>query len=116
MYKIGKIFLFALQNFVHNAWLSLINLHIIVITLFSVNMMIALNYVRTSALLSLENWVDITVSLKKNVTPDDVSRLAAEIDTYPEVASIDIRTPEQNLEAFKQNNPDLNATILPSLD
>ena len=89
---------------------------ILVIALLAANLLIGINYLKERALISVENLVDLTVSLDRQITPDEVTQIVTELDTLPHVANIEVRTPDQNLEDFRQRNPDLNADILPSLD
>jgi len=112
----AKILKFALTNLFRNAWLSLVTTTILVIALLAANLLIGINYLKERALISVENLVDLTVSLDRQITPDEVTQIVTELDTLPQVANIEVRTPDQNLEDFRQRNPDLNADILPSLD
>ncbi len=116
MKNFGRILSLAGQNFVRNAWLSLITLTLIVITLFAVNVMVSINYVKSTVLSSLEDWVDITINLKKSVSATDVAGIVSDLDALEQVALVKVRTPDENLESFRIKNPEIADSVLPSLD
>jgi len=116
MRPIVHIITMGLQNFVRNAWLSLITLTIIILGLLMVNMIISADYFKSSIVESLKNRVDFPIYFRQAVTEAEVAEVVKDLQNLPEVKEVQVRSPEDNLNTFSSNFPDLSQDILPALD
>lgn len=106
MINLLRIFKFALQGFFRNFWLSVVTITMMLMALFSVTLLMAMGYIKTTTILSVENQIDILVEIKPDVTREQVESFVLSIEDLEEVEDIVIITPEQNRDMFLQNNTD----------
>lgn len=114
MRSLLRIFKFALQGFFRNFWLSVVTITMMLMAVFSVTLLMTMDYVKEAAIQGVENKVDILVELKPDVTREDVENIVIDLEDLDEIKDISIITPEQNLEAFKNNN--LNSDVADALN
>ncbi|MEK7139420.1 MAG: permease-like cell division protein FtsX, partial [Patescibacteria group bacterium] len=112
---LGRVTIFALQDLYRNVWLSVVTITILVLTLFSMNVLIVLNAMAGTAVQLVEKKVDISVYFKSSVAEDDILSLRQTILNLPEVANVDYISRDEALVAFKAANQD-NQTIIGAID
>ncbi len=110
-----RIFKFALQNFGRNIWLSIVTVTIIVMSLFVMTMLIAINVVVQDTITNLENKVDVSVYFKPETTSEDVAQIRENIEKLSTVSETVLITKSEALDSFK-NRYKNNAIIKQSLD
>jgi len=106
MINLFRVFKFALQGFFRNFWLSVVTITMMLMAVFSVTLLMSMDYIKNTTIQSVENKVDILVQIKPGITREEVENFVIELDDLEEVEDIVIITPEQNEELFLQNNPD----------
>jgi len=106
MINLLRVFKFALQGFFRNFWLSVVTITIMLMAVFSVTLLMAMDYVKETTIKSVENQIDILVGIKPAVTREEVENFVIELEDLDEIKDISIITPEQNKELFLQNNTD----------
>ncbi len=111
-----RVIKFALQNFFRNFWLSLATLTIIVITLILVNVIISINQIKISALNAIEQQIDISLDFKQNVQEAEVLKIRDDLSSDSRISSIQVVTPDQNLDHFKKRYPEIGDKVIPILD
>lgn len=112
LYRITK---FALQNFGRNIWLSVVTVTIIVMSLFVITMLVALNVVVQDTITNLQQKIDISVYFKPETTSADVAVIRDNIKKIPFVAQTNLITRDEALESFKTRYAG-NVIISQSLD
>ncbi len=112
LYRVIK---FALQDFFRNFWLSLVTLTILILALFTVNLLIIFNIVTKTAISSIEDKVDISVYFKSEISEDQVQNVQKAIQGLAQVKSAEYVSKEQALQNFKDTHRD-NPKILQSLE
>lgn len=112
--SIFRVFKFAFQNFWRNIWLSVITITILVLTLLSVNILVVLNVLGNTAVRSIEDRVDVTVSLKPGLVPETVSEIRSYLSGMSQVVNVFLIEPEAALIEFQKRHAD-NSQILNSL-
>lgn len=110
MRSLLRIFKFAIQGFFRNFWLSVVTITMMLMAVVSVTLLMTMDYVKEATIAGVENKIDILVELKSNVSREDVENLVVDLEDLDEIKDINIITPEQNLEAFKNNNLNSNVT------
>lgn len=110
-----RVIKFALQNFWRNIWLSVLTVTILVLTLFTVNILIVLNVLGKTAVQSVESRIDVTVSIEPGTATETVSEIQSYLSSLTQVAEVRVVTPEEALVAFQERHAD-DPQILASLD
>jgi len=103
------------KNFHRNGWLSVATISIITVTLFIVNIQIAVVISENLLLNDIKDRVSISAYFKADVTEQEVLRAKDEFDKYQEVASIEYISKDQALDDFKEDNSG-NEILLKSLE
>lgn len=99
-----RVFKFALQDFWRNFWLSLATIFILVLALFSVNILISLKAISDNIIEVVKNKVDINIELITEATEADVGNFMVFLKNNPQVAEVKFVSREQVLEDFKNKN------------
>lgn len=109
-----RVVSYAWKNFFRNAWIGLATVFVLVLALLSVNVVVGVGAILDRAVQTLEEKVDITVFFKEK-TPDAVLQQAQFFMAgLPQVKDVQLKTPEQALEAFKErhhNDPKILAAL-----
>ncbi|HCC22936.1 TPA: hypothetical protein DF272_02030 [Candidatus Falkowbacteria bacterium] len=109
-----RVLKFALQDFYRNFWLTLVTVSVLVLALFSVNVLITLKSVSDSIIDNVHKRVDINVMLVSDTTEAEVTNFRTFVSNIPEVAEAGFLSKDAVMEEFKQNNidnPDIQAAI-----
>lgn len=114
MYSFFRIIKFALQGFFRNFWLTLVTVTMMFLSLFSVTFLLGIDYLKQATLEGVEQKVDILVSLKPNVSKENLDALYDDLKYLPEVKKVTIITPEDNKKLFQERNAD--SSVLGALD
>lgn len=114
MYIFFRIFKFAFQGFFRNFWLSLVTVTMMLMAVFSVTLLLTVNYIKQAAISGMEQKVDILVSLKPGVDREKLDVLYDDLKRLPEVNRVTIMTPDENKAIFEKNNA--NSKVLKALE
>lgn len=101
---------FSLQDVVRNFWLSIVTVIILVLALFSVNTLLTMRVITSSAIDSIKEKVDINLYLKNESTEAQILALKAEVSNLNQVKSVAYVSKQEALEIFKdkhKNDPDV---------
>ena len=101
-----RIIKFAVQGFFRNFWLSVVTITMMLMAIFSVTLLLGMDYIRQATIDGVEQKVDILISLKPDTDKDKVEKLVMDVEGLPEVKDVRIITPEENREMFAQSNLD----------
>jgi cell division transport system permease protein len=112
--SIARIIKFSFQDIVRNIWLSLVTIIILVLALFTVNMLLVVQVVGQNAVNAIKEKIDINLFLKATAEENQILALKAKISSIDEVKDVQYISREQALENFKQNHQD-NPEILEAL-
>lgn len=107
---------YAIQNFFRNFWLSMATLVVIVILLFFINIVIAMNQVKSSLLMAVDQKIDISLFFKQGVPEAEVLTIEDELNARESVSRVELITPDAGLEQLKARYPNVAEKILPALD
>lgn len=111
----ARVIKFAFQNFWRNIWFSVLTVTILVLTLLTVNILIVLNVLGKAAVRSVENRIDITVSVETGTAPEIVNEIQSYLSSLAQVAEVSVIEPEEALVAFKERHAN-DPQILESLE
>ncbi|MBD3281126.1 FtsX-like permease family protein [Candidatus Uhrbacteria bacterium] len=113
--SLGRIISFAWKNVIRNAWIGLATVLVLVLALLSVNVLIGVNALASSAINILEKKIDVSVYFVPE-TPDAILEQARSyMASLPQSESVKLFTADQALEAFKERHAN-DPSILDALN
>ena len=96
-----RILKFSFQDIGRNIWLSIVTITIVVLALFSVNLLLTVNVVTGSAIESIKEKVDVNLYIKSTAKEGEIMALKAQISDYKEVKEISYISKADALESFR---------------
>lgn len=109
-----RVLKFAFQDFIRNFWLSLVTITVLLLALFSVNILIGLNAVSDSVINSVEEKIDINIVLVNEATSAEIENFQTFLQNMDGVASLNYLSAEEVYETFNantKNQPDVQAAL-----
>ena len=106
---------FAAQNFWRNLWLSLVTVFLLVLTTFSITLVISLNVVGQQVVRAVESRVDIDLLFYPYVSEDDILEAQRFFDGLEGVSQVIYTSQDDAEEQYRENHKD-DVAILASLD
>lgn len=97
---------FSVQDVARNIWLSLVTIIILVLTLFTVNMLLVVKVVGQTAVEAIKEKIDINLFLKTDAPEDRIEALKAKISSLSEVKSVEYISKTVALEEFRKKHQD----------
>lgn len=108
--SLARIIKFGFQDVWRNFWLSLATIMILILTLFSVNLLLSLKIIGQAAVDNLKNRVDISIYLRQGVSEDKIMSLKARLANLNNVQEVKYVSQAEALQSFQdrhQNNPEI---------
>lgn len=108
--SLARIIKFSFQDILRNIWLSLVIIIILVLTLFTVNMLLVVKVIGDTAVGAIKDKVDVNLYLKAESDEENILALKAKISSFPEIKDINYISKIEALEKFKlehQDNPEI---------
>ncbi len=105
-----RVIKFSFQDIIRNIWLSLVTIIILILALFTVNMLLVVKAIGNTAEGAVKNMIDVSVDLKTNASDKEIEVLISKIKRLPNVKNITYISKEEALPIFKkeyQDNPDI---------
>ncbi len=109
-----RIVKFSLQDITRNIWLSLVTVIILILALFSINMLLVVKIIGDTAVGAIKEKIDISLYLKPETEENEIMALRAEIGALSEVKEVKYVSKAEALEIFQEKNRD-NPEILQAL-
>ncbi|MBU2566039.1 permease-like cell division protein FtsX [Patescibacteria group bacterium] len=110
----GRIVVFAWKNFIRNAWIGLATVFVLLLALLSVNVLIGVNAMASSAIKILEQKIDVSVYFVPETTQAILDQARSYMSSLPQTSSVELLTADQALEQFKErhkNDPTINQAL-----
>ncbi|MBU1178429.1 ABC transporter permease [Patescibacteria group bacterium] len=114
MINLLRILKFGVKNFFRNIWLSTAATSIMILTIFTVSVLVMLNLVGAMAVETVKEKVDISIYLQPESTDNQINQVKNKLLSLPEVKSIDYTSKEEALREFQQEHQG-NDLILSSI-
>ncbi|HCC84058.1 TPA: hypothetical protein DEP96_04400 [Candidatus Uhrbacteria bacterium] len=115
MRTILRVIKFTGQSLWRNAWLSLITLTIFVLTLMTVNAVLLVNVVTSSAIKAVQNEVQVAVYFVPGTSEVTEKAVRGYLLGLQQVKNVEVITADQALQNFKAKNAG-DPTVLAALD
>lgn len=109
--NIKRVFRSGFINFWRNGFVSLASVLVMVITLFVIGSIIFTSALLTSSLNQIKSKVDINVYLTTTAQEDDILALKKNLQSLPEVQSVEYITRDQALSNFKKRHENDELTL-----
>lgn len=110
-----RVLKFAFQDLWRNFWLSFVTVTLLLITFFSFNILIALNYLAQEVTRNIESRIDVSVYFVPEATDEQVGGAKTFLESLPLVAGVGLISREEAVQQFRERHKD-DAEILASLD
>lgn len=105
---------FSVQDFYRNIWLSIVTIIIIVLALFTINMLLTVQVIGNTAVLAVKEKIDVSLFLKSNASEESIMALRSVIGGLSQVEDISYISRDQALNDFEEKNRS-NPELLESL-
>ena len=102
--SLGRIIKFSFQDIVRNVWLSLITIMILILTLLSVNLLLAVRAISGAAVGTVKEKVDINLYLRTTAERDSIMALKARISSLGDVKEVRYVSQDEALAVFKRDH------------
>ncbi|NQV12847.1 MAG: ABC transporter permease [Parcubacteria group bacterium] len=114
MINLLRILKFGVKNFFRNIWLSTAATSIMILTIFTVSVLVMLNLVGAMAVETVKEKVDISIYLQPDATDSQINQVKNKLLSLPEVKSIDYTSKDEALKEFQREHKE-NDLILSSI-
>lgn len=84
-----------------NIWLTVATVSILVLALFSINLLFTVKVLSQSTITAVKEKIDVSLYLKNDATEDKIMALKTNISNLPQVKVVDYISKQQALESFK---------------
>lgn len=115
IFTIYRVIKFASQGFFRNFWLSIVTISVIVLAFISINILIIINIIASSATQYIQNKIDMSVYFKNDVDEQTILEVKNSLETLSQVEKVDYVSKNSALEYFR-NKHKYNTIILESLE
>lgn len=114
MISLIRIIKFSLQDIVRNIWLSIVTIVILVLALFSVNILTALDLISKATIGAIKERVDINIHVTSQAEEDEIMALKAKISNFSQTGNVRYVSRAEALANFRAKHKD-NPEILEAL-
>lgn len=112
--SLGRILKFSIQDISRNIWLSLVTVIIMILALFTVNMLLIVKVVGEAAVEAIEEKIDVNLFLDTDSSEQEILALRSKVADLPEVRSVEYVSKTDALDVFKAKHED-NPEVLEAL-
>ena len=95
---------FSLQDTYRNIWLSLVTVTILVLALFSVNILLVVKFISDASIDSIKEKIDINIFIDPLAKEEDILALKARISNIKEVKEVNYISQGEALATFKEKH------------
>ncbi len=92
----------AFQNFYRNVGLFLVTIIIIILALFSINLLIVLNILTNASINVIKNKIDISVYFKPEISQEQVHSIKSRLEVLPEIKNVQFLQKKDALLKFQK--------------
>lgn len=110
-----RVIKFGFKNFWRNIWMSFATTLIMVLTLFSISLLVVLNFFGNMAMDAVKNKIDVTVFIKEDVSEAQITQLQGALTGMNDVKEVRYISKDQALNDFKKKHGD-NPLIISSVE
>lgn len=101
-----RVVRFGFQNFIRNAWLSVVTVIILSLALFLVSLLATVQIIGNKAINTVLDKIDVAVFFTPNTSGEQLNSIAGQLRDRSDVTSATVITAEQAYADFKKQNED----------
>lgn len=101
-----RIIKFSFQDIFRNIWLSLVTIIILILALFSVNMLLVVKVIGDTAVDAIKEKIDVNLFLTNSAKEEEILALKARVNALSEVETVAYISRADALENFKAKHQD----------
>jgi cell division transport system permease protein len=106
----ARVIKFSFQDIGRNVWLSLVTIIILILALFTVNMLLVVKVIGETAVEAVKEKIDINLFLKSDASEEQIISLKTKVSNLDEVKEVKYISKTEALEIFRSthtNNPEI---------
>jgi cell division transport system permease protein len=107
----GRVIKLSLQDIYRNFWLSIVTVTILILALFSINLLLIVKVIGDNAVSAVKERIDVNLYLKSEATDEQITALKARLTNLEGVKDITYISKAQALDTFREKHKD-NTDIL----
>ncbi|MBU0637153.1 MAG: permease-like cell division protein FtsX [Patescibacteria group bacterium] len=100
----ARVIKFSLQDIGRNVWLSLVTIVILILALFSVNLLLAVKIIGSTAINVVKEKIDVSLYIKSDTEENKILALKTKISSFTQVKEVKYISKQTALENFKQKH------------
>lgn len=112
MLSLFRIIKFSFQDIVRNIWLTLITVTILLLALFSVNMLITVRLISDNAVSAVKDKINISLYIKPETSETEIMALKAKISNFNNVKDITYISKQMALDSFRDKYKNNQAVLI----
>ncbi len=101
LFSFARIIKFSFQDIGRNIWLSIVTITILILALFSVNMLLTVNVISKAAIGAIKDKIDVNLYLKTNAEEAKIMALKAKVSNLDQVKDVQYISKAEALASFK---------------
>ncbi len=114
MLSFFRIIKFSFQDIVRNIWLSIVTITILILALFSINMLFTVKLISQDAVSAVKNKINISLYFKADASETTILDVRQKVNSFADVKESVFISKSQALDNFRNNNKN-NPEILNAL-
>ncbi len=114
LFSFARIIKFSFQDIGRNIWLSIVTITILILALFSVNMLLTVNVISEAAIGAIKDKIDVSLYLKTDAEESKIMALKAKVGNLDQVKDVQYISKAQALVGFKAKHKN-DSEVLESL-
>jgi len=110
-----RVIKFSLQDMARNIWLTLVTLLILVLALFSANLLLTVKVLSAATVSAVKDKIDISLYLKTDAAEEKISALRSKISGLGQVKEVNYISKQTAVASFKdkhKNDPEILQALL----
>lgn len=111
MLSLYRIIKFSLQDIVRNVWLTFVTITILLLALFSINMLLTVRLVSDNAIGAVKEKIDISLFIKAETPEADILALRDRISASPRVRNVVYVSRQAAIDSFRQKHANNQAVL-----
>ncbi len=102
MLSLYRILKFSFQDIARNIWLTIVTITILLLALFSINMLLTVRVISASAVEAIKDKIDISLYIKPETPESEIMNLKTQLANSPRVKNISYISKENALQIFRE--------------
>lgn len=105
-----RVIKFSFQDIGRNIWLSIVTISILILALFSIDMLLTVNFISKAAIDAIKDKIDVNIYIKPETDEKEIMALKADISGLPQIKEAQYISKAQAFEDFRlkhKNDPEV---------